>query len=98
MSWDNFFSAQRRNRLKTSGLVREFHLQPVVGEWRGVHRLRAKCTRKALDGLGEATHREVRHEALPWKTRRKELRETRNPEGLGGGCALLSSHRPYQAA
>ena len=24
--------------------------------------------------------------------------EVRNPEGLGGGCALLSSHRPYQAA
>ena len=67
-----------------------------------MHGLRAKCTsndgfdRKALRSLGEATHRKVRYQARQSSQEggTEAQQENRNPEGLGGGCALLSSHHP----
>ena len=92
--------------IRKFGLVREFPPQPVGGKVVKMHGLRAKCAsndgfnREAHHRHGEATRREVRHQARQSRQGggTEAQQETCNPEGLGGGCALLSSHRPYQAA
>ena len=73
-------SEQRRTRKKSGGPVREFLPQPVGSSEVGNLLLR----------------RESCHLTTFWTITKHSdaLQETRNPGGLGGGCALLSSHRP----
>ena len=88
--------------IRKFGLVREFSPQPVGGKAVRMHGLRAKCAsndgfnREAHHRLGEASRREVRHQARQSRQEggTEAQQETCNPEGLGSRHTLLSSRCP----
>ena len=93
------FSEQRRTRRKSGGPVREFPPQPVgSSEVRNLLLRRELCQPLTTFWTNHQALGRASSGRLQQKSRRRELQETCNPGGLGGGCTLLSNHRPYQAA
>ena len=88
--------------IRKFGLVREFSPQPVGGKAVRVHGLRAKCAsndgfnREALHRLGEATRREVRHQARQARQEggAEAQQETRSPKRAGRWVCLTQQPPP----
>ena len=88
--------------IRKFGLVREFPPQPEGGKAVRMHGLRAKCAsndvfnRETLHRLGEATRREVRHQAR--QTRQegggKAQQETGSPKRAGRWVCLTQQPPP----
>ena len=88
--------------IRKFGLVREFPPQPVGGKAVRMHGLRARCAsndgfnREALHRLGEATRREVRHQARQARQEggAEAQEETRSPKRAGRWVCLTQQPPP----
>ena len=88
------FSAQRRTRRKSGGPVREFPPQPVGSSEVCNHLLRRELCQPLTTFTNHQALGRASSGRLHQKSRRRELQEIRNPEGLGSVVCLTQQPPP----